>query len=96
MTKKNKGIYEPEFRIVLVIPQLILSGMGLFGWGITSDGLHKNEYSYLVPLFFFGCEVAGMVIGAVGSSLYIVDAYRESSLSPGGEIRRAINQCADD
>ena len=76
MTKKNNGIYEPEFRIILVIPQLILSGMGLFGWGITSDGLHRNEYSYAVPLFFFGCEVAGMVIGAVASSLYIVDAYR--------------------
>lgn len=77
MTKWNGGVYEPEFRIVLVIPQLILGCAGLFGWGITVDGLLHGQYSYIVPLVFFGLVVAGMVIGAVSSSLYIVDAYRE-------------------
>lgn len=77
MTKLNNGIYEPEFRIVLVIPQMILGCAGLYGWGITVDGLLENKYHYAVPLTFFALEVAGMVIGAVASSLYIVDAYRE-------------------
>lgn len=77
MTKWNKGVYEPEFRIVLVIPQLILGCAGLYGWGITVDGLLLEKYHYTVPLAFFALEVAGMVIGAVASSLYIVDAYRE-------------------
>ena len=76
MTKLNGGVYEPEFRIVLVIPQLIFGCAGLFGWGITVDGLLHSEYPYPVPLTFFALEVAGMVIGAVASSLYIVDAYR--------------------
>ena len=77
MTKKNGGIYEPEFRIVLVIPQMILGCAGLYGWGRTVDGLLHSTYHYAVPLTFFALEVAGMVIGAVAGSLYIVDAYRK-------------------
>ncbi|KAK3352813.1 major facilitator superfamily domain-containing protein [Lasiosphaeria hispida] len=80
MTKLNGGVYEPEFRIILVIPQMILGCAGLFGWGITVDGLLHSEYPYPVPLTFFALEVAGMVIGAVASSLYIVDAYRDLAI----------------
>ncbi|KAK4100904.1 MFS general substrate transporter [Parathielavia hyrcaniae] len=80
MTKWNGGIYEPEFRIVLVIPQMILGCAGLYGWGITVDGLLFRKYHYVVPLVFFALEVAGMVIGAVASSLYIVDAYRDLTI----------------
>jgi hypothetical protein len=80
MTRWNNGVYEPEFRIILVIPQLIFGVMGLYGWGITADGVMKNKYGengWVVPLMFFAFEVCGMVIGAVASSLYIVDAYRK-------------------
>ena len=80
MTKLNGGVYEPEFRILLVIPAMILGCAGLFGWGITIDGLFRSKYHYAVPLTFFGLEVAGMVIGAVASSLYIVDAYRDLAI----------------
>jgi len=79
LTKLNKGIYEPEFRLVLVIPQMILGCAGVYGWGITIDGMLHRKYHWAVPLFFFCLEVAGMVIGAVASSLYIVDAYRKFS-----------------
>ncbi|KAF4636346.1 hypothetical protein G7Y89_g1735 [Cudoniella acicularis] len=34
MTRKNGGIYEPEFRIVLVIPQLIFGCTGLYLFGV--------------------------------------------------------------
>lgn len=77
MTKWNNGVYEPEFRIVLVIPMFVFGVMGTFGWGITVDGLLDSQWGYQVPLTFFGFEVCGMVIGAVASSLYIVDAYRK-------------------
>ena len=76
MTKRNKGVYEPEFRIVLVILQLICGCLGLYGFGITSANV--GRYGWLLPDVFFAFEVAGMVIGAVASALYIVDAYRES------------------
>ncbi|KAK1771423.1 major facilitator superfamily transporter [Phialemonium atrogriseum] len=80
LTRRNGGVYEPEFRILLVIPQLILGGIGLYGWGITADGMLLRKYNVVVPLTFFGLEVAGMVIGAVASSLYIVDAYRDLAI----------------
>lgn len=77
MTRKNNGIYEPEFRIVLVIPQLIFGCAGLYLFGVTSATL--THYSWVLPVFAFGLEVGGMVIGAVASSLYIVDAHSTSS-----------------
>jgi MFS family permease len=80
MTQKNGGVYEPEFRIVLVIPQLVFGCIGLFGFGVTSARL--QDYHWVWPVFFFGMEVMGMVIGAVASALYLVDAHRKFTRSP--------------
>jgi len=77
-TKRNHGVYEPEFRLLLVIPQLILGCGGLFGFGITAA--NTTRYGWFWPDFFFGMEVAGMVLGAVASALYIVDAHRDLSV----------------
>ena len=75
MIKRNGGIFEPEFRIVLVIPQMILGCAGLYGFGIVSSNVEK--YGWFWPDFFFALEVMGMVIGAVASGLYLVDAHSE-------------------
>lgn len=82
MTRLNNGVYEPEFRILLVIPQLIFGCAGLYGFGITAEGVNHNQYSWFWPDFFFALEVMGMVLGAVASALYIVDAHSESTLCP--------------
>jgi Major Facilitator Superfamily len=74
LTRLNGGIYEPEFRIILVIPQLIFGCTGLYGFGITSASI--RDYGWFLPIFFFGLQVMGMVVGAVASALYIVDAHR--------------------
>ena len=76
MIKRNGGIFEPEFRIVLVIPQMVLGCAGLYGFGIVASNVEK--YGWFWPDFFFALEVMGMVIGAVASGLYLVDAYRQS------------------
>ncbi|OAA67556.1 MFS transporter [Cordyceps fumosorosea ARSEF 2679] len=80
MTAANKGVYEPEFRILLIIPMLIASAIGLFGFAITVEDVASQNRPVIIPLVFFGFEVAGMVIGAVASSLYIVDAYRDLAI----------------
>lgn len=78
LTRWNNGVYEPEFRLFLVIPQLILGCAGLYGFGITAADTYK--YGWFWPDFFFALEVAGMVVGAVASSCYIVDAYRDLAI----------------
>ncbi|GAM88811.1 hypothetical protein ANO11243_068450 [Dothideomycetidae sp. 11243] len=75
LTKLNRGTFEPEFRLLLVFPQLILGCAGLYGFGITSN--NTVRYGWFWPDFFFALEVAGMVIGAVSSALYLVDAHRD-------------------
>lgn len=77
MTRKNHGIYEPEFRIVLAIPQLVIGCAGLYIFGISSATL--SNYPWVLPVVGFGLQVGGMVIGAVAASLYIVDAHRRCS-----------------
>ncbi|KAI1304755.1 major facilitator superfamily transporter [Xylaria venustula] len=80
LTRLNGGIYEPEFRLVLVIPQLVFGVTGLFGFAVTAQGTLEGRFHWIAPIIFFGFEVAGTVVGAVASSLYIVDAYRDLSI----------------
>ncbi|KAK3631955.1 hypothetical protein LTR56_012429 [Elasticomyces elasticus] len=75
MTRRNGGVYEPEFRMLLVIPQLVFGCAGLYGFGITANNTWR--YGWFWPDFFFALEVMGMVLGAVASALYIVDAHRD-------------------
>lgn len=80
LTRMNNGVYEPEFRIWLILPMLVCCAIGLFGFAETVNDVAAKKVDVIIPLMFFGFEVAGMIIGAVASSLYIVDAYRESAL----------------
>ena len=75
LIKKNNGIYEPEFRLLLVIPQLVFGAIGLYGFGWAANNVSPG--GYIVPDIFFALEVVAMINGAVASSLYIVDAYKD-------------------
>ena len=75
LTRLNAGVYEPEFRMLLVAPQLVFGCAGLYGFGFVADDVRR--YGWVWPDFFFGVEVLGMVLGAVASALYIVDAHRD-------------------
>ncbi|KAF2170128.1 hypothetical protein M409DRAFT_64484 [Zasmidium cellare ATCC 36951] len=74
LTKLNGGIYEPEFRMLLVLPLLIFGAGGLYGFGITAS---DKSYGYILVDVFFGWLCGGMVFGTVATALYIVDALRE-------------------
>lgn len=78
--RSNGGVYEPEFRLpALVLVQLVLGCAGLYGFGVCSA--NTSRYGWFWPDFWFGCVVAGMVVGAVAASLYVVDAHSECSRS---------------
>ncbi|KAJ5748088.1 uncharacterized protein N7511_009784 [Penicillium nucicola] len=76
MIRLNHGKYEPEFRILLVLPQLLFCGIGIYGFGWTANDV--MHYGYILPDVFFAFLIIGMVMGAVAASLYIVDAHRMS------------------
>ncbi|PYH94445.1 MFS transporter [Aspergillus ellipticus CBS 707.79] len=78
LIKLNRGKYEPEFRILLVVFQLVFSGAGLYGFGIIAEDVAR--YGWLVADVFFALVIVGMVMGAVASALYIVDAHREIAI----------------
>ncbi|KAF2630705.1 MFS general substrate transporter [Macroventuria anomochaeta] len=90
LTRWNNGVYEPEFRMVLVLPQMVLGGAGLYGFGWTTN--EPLKYGWLWPDFFFALVVMGMVCGAVASALYIVDAHRKSQLLRYGCVERSARE----
>jgi len=75
MIRQNKGKYEPEFRILLVIPTLVFSALGLYGFGITANDVYR--YGWLVPEVFLAFIIISMVMGAIASAQYLLDAHRD-------------------
>ncbi|KAL2418100.1 hypothetical protein ABEF95_000506 [Exophiala dermatitidis] len=75
MIRLNKGKYEPEYRILLVIPTLIFSAIGLYGFGITAQDVKR--YGWIVPEVFLAFIIMSMVMGAIASAQYLLDAHRE-------------------
>jgi len=73
LTKKNHGIYEPEFRLVLMGPVLILGITGFFGFGAT---VHYQTH-WIGPVLTFGLAnmatafESGCVFG------YVIDSYED-------------------
>ncbi|KAI1187152.1 major facilitator superfamily transporter [Nemania serpens] len=54
---------------------------GLFGFVVTAQGTLEGRFHWVVPVVFFGFAVADTVIGAIASSLHIIDEYRKWPLS---------------
>jgi hypothetical protein len=77
-TRINKGKYEPEYRILLIIPTLILSTIGLYGFGITAANV--TRYGWIVPEVFLAFIIASMVAGTISAAQYLVDAHRDISV----------------
>ena len=71
MTKINNRVYEPEFRIVLVVFQIIGAAVGLFPFGISID----QQWSYYLSILLFGFVVFALIMGATATGTYIVDAH---------------------
>lgn len=75
--KKNKGVYEPEYRLLGMIPSIAtVSGLCLFGY------FAEQGASYYLTAFFHGMSLFGIVCAAISASAYVLDAFRDIS----GEI----------
>jgi MFS family permease len=75
---RNGGQYEPEFRIALVVPTLLFSGIGLYGFGIAASDIDKH--GWIIIEVFLTCITISMVMGATASAQYLLDAHRDIAI----------------
>ncbi len=75
MTRRNKGVYEPEFALLPLSIGGICSVAGLIGWGYA---VHQFKSYYLVA-FIWGVILFGMTIIASFATQWALDAYRANS-----------------
>ncbi|KAH8884282.1 MFS general substrate transporter [Thozetella sp. PMI_491] len=73
MARRNGGLYEPEFRLVMTIPILLTTVAGLIGFGWSAQ-IHDN---FMVPTVFFGLVSFGCSLGSTTSITFCVDSYRQ-------------------
>ncbi|KAK5390267.1 hypothetical protein LTS13_000348 [Exophiala xenobiotica] len=75
MTIRNKGTYEPEFRLIFMLPCAVFSGFGMFFFGYTM----AHGSNAILCAFFQGMMMVGVMIGVVATMSYGLDAFRSQS-----------------
>lgn len=75
-SRRNKGVYEPEFRLMLIIPALITSAIGYFPFGYLAE-VNKGP---VIMSTLWGISAAGLqfIMTAVGA--YMVDSYHDINI----------------
>lgn len=73
MSRRNGGVYEPEFRLVMAIPISIATCIGLMGYGWSA----QEKDRWIVPTVFFGIISFGCSLGSTTSITFAVDSYRQ-------------------
>lgn len=73
MTRRNGGVYEPEFRLVMAIPIAISTTAGLMAFGWSAE----EKDAWIVPTIFFGLVSFGCCLGSTTAITFCVDSYRQ-------------------
>ncbi|KAK7408861.1 hypothetical protein QQX98_008984 [Neonectria punicea] len=73
MARRNGGLYEPEFRLIMAIPIIITTCIGLMGFGWSAD----ERDHWMVPTIFFGIISFGCSLGSTTAITFCVDSYRQ-------------------
>ena len=73
VTRRNKNIYEPEFRLYQVVPGIVFAIIGFVGWGWSE----QIELPWGALAVFFSFQLAGAVLVNNGVIAYLIDAHRD-------------------
>ncbi|ODV68002.1 putative transporter, major facilitator superfamily [Hyphopichia burtonii NRRL Y-1933] len=72
VVSKNHGVYEPEFRLLMLIPATFFITFGLMGFGWST----KVKDAWIGPIIFFSCVSFGSSIASTTSISFTVDTYK--------------------
>lgn len=72
LVKRNKGIYEPEIRLWMVVPCIIASCIGLIGFGWSAD----NGDPWYAPIILYGVLAFGSSFSSTTAITFCVDSYK--------------------
>ncbi|EGV65753.1 hypothetical protein PSN45_003459 [Yamadazyma tenuis] len=72
LISRNKGVYEPEFRLVMMIPATFFIAFGFLGYG-WSIQVHDP---WVAPVIFFGCLSFGSSMASTTAITFTVDSYK--------------------
>ena len=71
MARRNKGVFEPEFRLTLMLPATIFATIGFLGFGMsTSQG-----YPIVWPLVFMSIHSLSVPFASTASLTYVIDCH---------------------
>lgn len=73
MARRNGGLYEPEFRLVMALPIAVTTVLGLMGYGWSAE--MRDEW--IVPTVFLGVISFGCSLGSTTAITFCVDSYRQ-------------------
>ncbi|UZJ53797.1 hypothetical protein CBS101457_003117 [Exobasidium rhododendri] len=71
LSKKNNGYYEPEMRLVLLVPAFFAMLIGSFGLAFSL----QDARPWIVPTVFLGFITAGAGYGLTAAIAYATDSY---------------------
>ncbi|KIJ62925.1 hypothetical protein HYDPIDRAFT_176332 [Hydnomerulius pinastri MD-312] len=71
LSRRNGGVYEPEFRLFIIIPLLISTTIGWFGWAISASLLEL----WIGPAVFYSLLNFGQAVGSIAVVSYVVDSH---------------------
>ncbi|OAL05503.1 MFS general substrate transporter [Phaeosphaeriaceae sp. SRC1lsM3a] len=71
MARRNNGIFEPEFRLVLMIPATIFATIGFLGFGMTA----QQGMPIVWPVVFMSIHSLSVPFASTASLTYVIDCH---------------------
>ncbi|KAL5363877.1 major facilitator superfamily domain-containing protein [Aspergillus floccosus] len=84
LAKMNRGTFEPEFRLPVMVTYLCFTATGFFAWG---QSLYVRDKWPIPVVVCLGLINLGVQLGTTGVVTYVVDCHRENA----GEAFAAMN-----
>lgn len=75
LSRRNNGVYEPEFRLVLILAALVLGGMSFFGFGWSLE----EEDPWIGPVIFYGLQYFSVGFVTIAVYGYLTDCHRDKA-----------------